>query len=593
MPNQFPFIVRDPLLGDVRLTEPERQVLDSDAFQRQRGVKQLGTAMLVYPSAVQTRFVHALGNLQIISEMYDAAIRNSDEQAVGRFLESARPWVALAEGSSAERGAINDRVRQVVRIAGMCHDLGHLPLSHVLEYAIKAAVVERRVTGEDYVEATDKPHEYATRKLLEQNGVTSRRLFAVEWLRAAVTEVITMAQTREDKRRGHPVACALADLVSSEIDSDRAEYLRRDNYVSGAGYGQYDTDRITNSLVLVETGPNFRIRPSGRALQAVEAFLLERVRSHQHLYYHPVGVLMDALVTAVLKSAFTLSALAEMKGKRKKALEGTLKRLRPEDLHYTKLVDPRGYVDDATLWEYLRAIHRHAEDAPPESHEYEYRRLRTYLRILLRREHLWVSLWKRAEDFAEASALAMESFCRVLEIVHKIHLDDEQRKRVREQMAQDLMQPPRSTPPRVKELSCLNYLAHRHKSRLVLAPILEALLRADSELERLNTTFFVEIGMREFFRPLKDPESYALVAKDGTLKPFAELAPASLQAIESLWFEGIQIRVYVLCERELEEDLRETLRSRALKHLGTAIESWYVQEQINFYGKREVPRSTA
>jgi HD superfamily phosphohydrolase len=145
IPPPHDFVIRDPMLGDIRLTAAEKQVLDSDIFQRQRGVKQLGTSMLLYPSAVQTRFVHALGNLQIAGLMVERALDNSSPEVRTKFLASAQEWLTRlgADGEQQEKksdtseATTRERIEQIVRIAGMCHDLGHFPMGHVLEYALE------------------------------------------------------------------------------------------------------------------------------------------------------------------------------------------------------------------------------------------------------------------------------------------------------------------------------------------------------------------------------------------------------------------------------------------------------------------------
>src|SRR3989442_13777251 len=110
----FPFVVRDPLLGEIELTEPEQRALDSDAFQRQRGVKQLGTSMFVYPSAVQSRFVHALGNLQLIDRMLRAAIGNADDQDRDAFEAACASWLRMSVTTQEERETLLDQLRIIV-----------------------------------------------------------------------------------------------------------------------------------------------------------------------------------------------------------------------------------------------------------------------------------------------------------------------------------------------------------------------------------------------------------------------------------------------------------------------------------------------
>jgi hypothetical protein len=174
-----------------------------------------------------------------------------------------------------------------------------------------------------------------------------------------------------------------------------------------------------------------------------------------------------------------------------------------------------------------------------------------------------------------------------------MQLDDAERRAVRKQMAEEMGEK-RSTPPDIEHLSVLNYLAHLYKRRaLALTAILEALLRRDKRLTNLGTDFFVEIGTREFFRPLKNPREYRLAALDGTtLVSFADVAPASVRSIESLWYEGIQLRAYVLTEKTLTPKQRELLSQIARELVPEAVRRWYLQSAssenpINFFAIRE------
>ncbi len=267
----IPFVIRDPLWGDIELDRAELQVLDSDIFQRLRGIKHMGTTLLVYPSAVQTRFVHSLGNMHLIGDIVDRALRKSGVTAKD-FLNLARDWLQL--GEVVDTLEVRSQVVRVTRLAGMCHDLGHFPMSHVVEEALSDPKVLAKVLDprehQEFEKLQTYPvhrmslHEFATLRLIELNCCSQQPMLAAEydWLRKAAIDVIWATHGHVK----HPVAQALAELVSGEIDADRAEYLRRDGYVSGAGYGRYDLERLLDSFVLVRDGSGFRFRPSSRAL---------------------------------------------------------------------------------------------------------------------------------------------------------------------------------------------------------------------------------------------------------------------------------------------------------------------------------------
>ena len=109
-------VVRDPVHGDIGLTREELAILDTPEMQRLRGVRQLGTAYLVYPGAQHSRFEHSLGTMHLVQAMTDAINRNR----------------ALAPGELI--GIADDELR-ILRAAALVHDLTHIPFGHGIEDA--------------------------------------------------------------------------------------------------------------------------------------------------------------------------------------------------------------------------------------------------------------------------------------------------------------------------------------------------------------------------------------------------------------------------------------------------------------------------
>lgn len=597
-----PFVVRDPMFMDIALTPVERDVLDSDIFQRQRGVKQLGTSLLLYPSAVQTRFVHALGNLRIAGEMITHALA-SDPALAREYLDAARRWLLTitteddqrATIAAADLSDIERRVKQVARIAGMCHDLGHFPMGHVLEDALSDREIisallkpeEAREWGDWVILRKAAVHEYATIQLLANNGggrfdaggTPRARPFRHEndWLRRAVLAVIQATHIANDAPAPDPIARSLAELISDEIDSDRAEYLRRDSVVSGAGYGQYDLDRLVQSYAIARDGDRFVFRPATRALAAVQGFLHERVKAYGHLYYHNLGFLMDALLGSALRTLYRPSGVsllrAELRSEDQEAFDRVRDALPLSRLHYDNFDDPQGYIDDATLWEFLRKVLGWLERLTLDDSQLELQRLRTYLRALLRRRHVWVSLWKEPDQFKRVSDAAFDEFAKVVQKSHGHTGKGE----ILEAIALLLSRRTKSHIPAARA-SVLNFIAHefREEGRLgQLARVLEARLRA-SRPQWLEGAVFVELGERAKFKPLKTPGTYQLIDSDGQLRRLGDLARASVDAIVAWWFDGYpQLRVYVITERELGEDERDRLQAIACAELPYAVADWY------------------
>jgi HD superfamily phosphohydrolase len=155
-------VLRDPVHGDVYLTHEELAVLDTPEMQRLRGIKQLGTAYLVYPGAVHTRFDHSIGVLHMTQKMIEAVNRNFELQ----------PRDTLG---------ISEREARILRIAALVHDVTHIPFGHHIED--QAGLFRRHDTGARFRRMLGT--EPRARELLERLGVRREVLSTLLAARAA------------------------------------------------------------------------------------------------------------------------------------------------------------------------------------------------------------------------------------------------------------------------------------------------------------------------------------------------------------------------------------------------------------------------
>lgn len=190
-------LLRDPVQGDIFLTENEVRVLDTKEMQRLRGIKQLGTAHLVFPGCVHTRFDHSLGALA----------------AAKRILDSLR----LAGFQLAQQDL------DLVRLAILVHDVTHIPYGHTFED-------ERQIFPRH--DAGPRLDHFLSSKT--ELGRTLADLGVLEAIRGILT--------------GSPPAPWIEQVVSSTIDADLLDYLRRDSFFAGLRQ-DYD-DRIFSYFVL-------------------------------------------------------------------------------------------------------------------------------------------------------------------------------------------------------------------------------------------------------------------------------------------------------------------------------------------------------
>lgn len=234
-------VLRDPVHGYIHI---ELQViwdcLNTAWFQRLRRVHQLGGASMVYHCAEHTRFAHSLGVYEIVRRMITEV-----------------PDIA---------GALNEKEKVTVLLAGLLHDIGHGPFSHSFE----------GVTGIS--------HETMTCRIIEENTEITQILERTEpGLAKDVADVI----------RHSSYDPLMTQLVSSQLDADRFDYLLRDAYFTGTKYGEFDMERILRTMRVSE---DRRLVVKHSGVYAVENYIMARYHMYWQVYYHPVARSFECLV---------------------------------------------------------------------------------------------------------------------------------------------------------------------------------------------------------------------------------------------------------------------------------------------------------
>ncbi len=266
--------VQDGLYGTITFDSLEKQLIDSAPFQRLRHIHQLAMCYQVYPGATHKRFEHSLGVMEVASRIYDTIFdaRNIQEDVRERIAEELEPqqfqyW------------------RRVVRLAALLHDIGHLPFSH-------AAEKELLPSGWN--------HERITADMLRESEIAAILRDASPPVRPE--DVVDAAW--DIRKRVQTETCNLSPwktllneiLTSNTFGADRIDYLLRDSWHAGVGYGRFDTDRLVSGLRVIINPDNDEIaiglHISG--IHAAEALLLARYFMYTQVYLHDVRRVYDA-----------------------------------------------------------------------------------------------------------------------------------------------------------------------------------------------------------------------------------------------------------------------------------------------------------
>lgn len=232
------------------------KLIDAAEFQRLRRVRQLGLAYFAYQGAEHSRFTHSLGAMHLATRI------------LSRFADSY---------------GITPRQQLAVRIAALLHDIGHGAFSHVLESILG-------FHHEDFTIEAVESAETEVGRILRSHDPS---------LAADVASII----------RGDYRPVALAQLVSSQLDVDRMDYLLRDSLMTGAKYGIYDLEWIVKSLE-IDTN-NDRLYVSAQGIYAVEDYLQARYYMFRQVYFHRTLRSAEAILKSLIRRALALRKKGE------------------------------------------------------------------------------------------------------------------------------------------------------------------------------------------------------------------------------------------------------------------------------------------
>jgi HD superfamily phosphohydrolase len=297
--------IRDVIHGSISIESIELPILDSKYFQRLRQIKQLGFSENSYPSATHNRYIHSLGAMETATRAFRAIFGSQNVPQKDRVqLEKQSP-------------AVYAKFRAVVRFAALLHDIGHGPLSHTTEIAMPP-VQNLGLPGKKNRKAT---HEDYTLKMILDSGLTPLLEKAGKGLGFTphhIACLIDASLTPRDsffkfKNAGAPVDFLplLRQLISSELDSDRMDYLRRDSWYAGVNYGLFDFDWLVSNLTCHIKDGSAYLALQHRALYSFEDFLISRFHMFLMVYFHYKSVIFDEMLGHYFKSTdcdYTLPA---------------------------------------------------------------------------------------------------------------------------------------------------------------------------------------------------------------------------------------------------------------------------------------------
>jgi HD superfamily phosphohydrolase len=288
-------IFNDPIYGFI--TIPNSVVfnlIEHNYFQRLRRISQMGMSYLVYPGAHHTRFHHAIGSMHLMQKSVQEL----------RYKEVA----------------ISKEEEEALYIAILLHDIGHGPFSHAMEHSIVNGISHEQIS-----------------------------LLFMESLNEEFNGSLTLAI---EMFKGDYPRKFLCQLISSQLDMDRSDYLKRDSFYTGVSEGNINSERLIKMLDVVDD----ELVIDEKGIYSVEKFLVARRLMYWQVYLHKTGLVAEQLLTRMLQRAKELTKQGDIL-ESSKALahflqyDVSLDNFKKEDLKMFSMLDDYDIISAMKAWQ--------------------------------------------------------------------------------------------------------------------------------------------------------------------------------------------------------------------------------------------------
>lgn len=282
--------IRDPVHGSIHILDEEIPIIQAEFFQRLRNIKQLGFSEFIFPGATHTRFIHSIGVMNIAGLAFDRLFKGKLHDQ--RFL----------------------KLKETFKLGCLLHDVGHAPLSHSTETVMpmlsELKIPKQFLSKKDQENDRQATHEdYTIKAIVDSSFGSSFHLVEKKFdvHRARIADLITGHSNNDEyfTIEGINYFPILSQLVSSELDCDRMDYLLRDSYFCGVSYGSYDLDWLLDNLEVCIEGNKAYLGISERAVVTFDDFLLSRYHMFIMVYFHYRAVCLEQLLYKYFKTAPT------------------------------------------------------------------------------------------------------------------------------------------------------------------------------------------------------------------------------------------------------------------------------------------------
>ncbi len=281
--------IRDPIHGAIEISPEFNKIIDSSAYQRLRAIKQLGFSEFSFPGATHNRYLHSIGVSYLAGQVFESIFKNF------KFSSSS----------------VRKRLKSAVTLGALLHDIGHGPLSHTTEEVmpqlklLNIKAYDNRRNVNDNLDRQANHEDYSIKFITDSSLTPIIKECYNDIDPIHIACLIDKSLVCPDDffiEQGIDFRTLLSQMVSSELDVDRMDYLERDAYYCGTSYGKVDLHWLIANLTMYVADGEAHLALNRKALYTFDDFLLSRHHMHLMVYFHHKSIIYEEILYRYLTS---------------------------------------------------------------------------------------------------------------------------------------------------------------------------------------------------------------------------------------------------------------------------------------------------
>ncbi|MDO5062162.1 MAG: HD domain-containing protein [Peptostreptococcaceae bacterium] len=261
--SQKTYFLRDAIHSDIAFETKYFALISTSEFQRLSRIKQLSSEYMVFPTALHNRFSHSIGTFFVMGKLIE------------RLEQALEP-----HGVS-----VSQEQKDLALCSALLHDIGHGPFSHTFE----------KISGSFL-------HEHWTAKILQDEDTEIHQALLRHFSPEFIDKLVRIFTHKNDDPQD-TIITLISQLISSQMDADRMDYLLRDSYFTGVSTGLYDLHRLIEAIDVTKVDGRLRICVSEKYVSSIEEYIMARFYMHKEAYQHPLKRQLENIVQKIFARA--------------------------------------------------------------------------------------------------------------------------------------------------------------------------------------------------------------------------------------------------------------------------------------------------